>query len=84
MTHEQGYVYCVVVRYDMWGFSCCIYFKERYLVNTKFMYNSFHVCAIELIYVNWFLPQKLTKVLLTGNVWFGHVPPDNEKLHKKR
>ena len=24
------------------------------------------------------------KVLLTGNVWFGHVPPDNEKLHKKR
>merc|ERR1719486_1551341 len=24
------------------------------------------------------------EVLLTGNVWFGHVPPDNEKLHKKR
>jgi len=24
------------------------------------------------------------EILLTGNVWFGHVPPDNEKLHKKR
>ena len=28
--------------------------------------------------------KSLTQVLLTGNVWFGHVPPDNEKLHKKR
>ena len=24
------------------------------------------------------------EVLLTGNVWFGHTPPDHEKLHKKR
>ena len=24
------------------------------------------------------------EVLLTGNVWFGHIPPDHEKLHKKR
>ena len=24
------------------------------------------------------------EILLTGNVWFGHIPPDNEKLHKKR
>jgi len=24
------------------------------------------------------------EILLTGNVWFGHVPPDHEKLHKRR
>ncbi|XP_023322211.1 beta-1,3-galactosyltransferase 2 [Eurytemora carolleeae] len=23
-------------------------------------------------------------VMLTGNVWFGHIPPDNEALHKRR
>ena len=24
------------------------------------------------------------EILLTGNVWFGHIPPDHEKLHKRR
>ena len=67
--------------------QCCLNWAPKKSLSQLWTNRNFGYCR-----KIWFhstpcitlIPQTLKKVLLTGNVWFGHVPPDNEKLHKKR